>query len=453
MKLLFVLLAALFISPALLAQSEVFDLVTYTAPKGWAKELTDNQVVYSKTGKDKKSWCRIIIIRSVPSKGSVEEDFKNTWEVLATEQYKATGLQENDIVEADGWKLKAGAGKFTYNNADAMILLTTVSGYGVCINILSTTNSQDFADDIETFLGAIDIKKPSAPPPANNAGDNNTSTSSAEFTFHTTNFDNGWTSSIKEDWVEVSKGDVTVYLWYALPYNASDYSGTGVQARLFYWENYVSRYFTIETTKYDNMGFLSDISQDLVEGWATNKQTGQRKYMAMRLFISTNAASIIIVAAPDEQSLLKSFPNYTKKYTDDIGPMSYYNRFAIGTNDITGTWIDGGTSAAYMYYTGATGTYGAMAVASTDSKFNFYKAGSYDCVEKSTMGHVGALSSYKAEYKGKCTVTNWGITLTNRFQGKTDNYNAWFEVVRGGRVLCLQDQQYSGVRYHLVKTK
>jgi hypothetical protein len=66
-------------------------------------------------------------------------------------------------------------------------------------------------------------------------------------------------------------------------------------------------------------------------------------------------------------------------------------------------------------------------------------------------GIVGSMSTYSQEYKGRSVVTNWEITLPNRWQGKTSTFHAWFEVVRGGRVLYLQDVQYSGSRFSLVR--
>ncbi|MCK6616664.1 MAG: hypothetical protein L6Q51_03380 [Cyclobacteriaceae bacterium] len=68
-------------------------------------------------------------------------------------------------------------------------------------------------------------------------------------------------------------------------------------------------------------------------------------------------------------------------------------------------------------------------------------------------GMVGSMQTYSQEYKGKAAVSNWEIILPNRFEGKTSAFHAWFEAVRGGRVLHLQDKQYTGSHYSLVKEK
>ena len=63
--------------------------------------------------------------------------------------------------EADGWKIKAGGAKFTFNNSDAMAMLTTMSGFNRCVSIVATTNRRRiFKEDIETFLSSVDLQKP-----------------------------------------------------------------------------------------------------------------------------------------------------------------------------------------------------------------------------------------------------------------------------------------------------
>jgi hypothetical protein len=66
---------------------------------------------------------------------------------------------------------------------------------------------------------------------------------------------------------------------------------------------------------------------------------------------------------------------------------------------------------------------------------------------------IGNMKFYDQKYNGKMILTNWDLTLTNRFENKTDIYWAQFEAVRGGRVLHLTDKGASGIQYHLVLTK
>lgn len=140
-------------------QKETFDLVTYSPPNGWKKEVTENTISY--TNINKSSWCRIGIIKSTISKGSIEQDFESEWEELIVKNYKPTGARQlNEVQEDDGWSVKDGGTPFTFNNTEAMALLTTMSGFDRCVSIVATTNSQDYLKDIQAFIASVDLIKP-----------------------------------------------------------------------------------------------------------------------------------------------------------------------------------------------------------------------------------------------------------------------------------------------------
>jgi hypothetical protein len=155
------------------AQKETFDVITYTPPKNWKKEVTENITSYTIINKKNNNWCRINIVKSTSSKGSIEQDFESEWQELVVKSYTPTEApQANEVQEAEGWKTKTGAAKFTFNNTDAMALLTTATGYNRCVSIVATTSSQEYIKDIEALLASVDLKKtaiiPAQSPTASN---------------------------------------------------------------------------------------------------------------------------------------------------------------------------------------------------------------------------------------------------------------------------------------------
>ncbi|MGF2412613.1 MAG: hypothetical protein ACQUYJ_09810, partial [Ferruginibacter sp.] len=142
------------------AQKETFDIVTYTPPKKWKKEVTANIISYTIINKQTNNWCRINIVKSTISKGSIEQDFESEWQELVVKSYSpAEAPQLNEVQEAEGWKIKAGGAKFIFNNTNAMAMLTTISGYDRCVSIVATTNGTSYLKDIETLLASVDLKK------------------------------------------------------------------------------------------------------------------------------------------------------------------------------------------------------------------------------------------------------------------------------------------------------
>ncbi len=142
------------------AQKETLDIITYAAPKGWKKEVGENTITYTSSNNKNNTWCQINIVKSTVSKGTIDEDFENEWQELVVKSYNpADAPHLDEAQEANGWKIKAGGAKFVFNNIDAMVFLTTASGYNRCASIIATTNSLDYIKDIEALLASVDLIK------------------------------------------------------------------------------------------------------------------------------------------------------------------------------------------------------------------------------------------------------------------------------------------------------
>ena len=160
----------------LFAQKENFDIIAYTPPAGWKKEVTENIISYTSINNKNKTWCRIGIIKSTISKGNIEADFESEWQNLIVKNYKpADAPQLKEVHETDGWKIKGGSAKFTFNNTDATAFLTTISGFDRCASIVGTTNSQEYLKDIDALMTSVEFKKMGSdtqPPATGNNSDN-----------------------------------------------------------------------------------------------------------------------------------------------------------------------------------------------------------------------------------------------------------------------------------------
>jgi hypothetical protein len=272
------------------------------------------------------------------------------------------------------------------------------------------------------------------------------------YAFTTTNFDNGWTSTIYDDYVLTTKGNLKVYLSYIEKFNESEYSGTGKEKRHHYWNTCVAKYFTTGEMRYNPGGALSDYSSDYIEGEATDKQTGEKRYIAMILNIIpyTGRLSVIIASAPDATQFRRQFPFADDKWKNDLLPMYGYNKFAAGKNDLTGTWSSSG-GGTMSWYSTTTGNYAGATGAATADVFSFNTNGTYSSEHKGGYGVVGAMNTYQQKYKGAYTLNNWELAATNRWDGKTEQYNTWLEVVKGGRILHMDAG--GGKSYTLYKEK
>lgn len=441
------------------SQQQTFDIASFTPPKDWQKKTAENGggLQFSVEDAAKGTYCIITLFKAIPAASNAKNNFDAAWTDLVKGMVTVSSDPEmQPAAEEDGWEAQSGYAPFESEGTKGIVILVATTGFGKMVNIIILTNTDVYEKEMTAFLESVSFKKENGAPEKTPEQVNTIAAPvTGGFAFTSTNFNDGWTSVIQDDWVLVSKGDIKVYLWFALQYNASDFSGTGLVDRDYYWDNYVSKYFTIETKQYkDNGEVLGSLKPAYVEGWATDKQTGQRRFIGMRLDISPNTAYITIGSAKDEESLWKQFPkaNGGAFAPSDLSNMGGYNKFAITVNDIAGTWQDGNTSTAQWYYTTPSGYegYAGMTVAARSATFNFNNGGNYTSIHNGATGAVGNMSTFQQNYKGKYTVSNWALTATNRFEGKTDNFEAWFVAIRGGRILKLKD---GGMEYSLVKTK
>lgn len=267
------------------------------------------------------------------------------------------------------------------------------------------------------------------------------------FTFTSTQFDNGWESTIEEDKVVVTKGHVKVYIYFPVAYD--DVSRAA--GRDYFWDTQISREFRVLSKQYRDDGeYISSLKPPYIEGRAVENKTGKEGFIGVYIGSASGYMYPTLVIAPDEATLRSLFPKANDKYQSDLSAMRDYNKFAIGKNDITGYWVGGG-SAAMDYYNAYTGNYLGMNAAVSSDEFTFNSNGTYSSTHKGATGMVGNMNVYQQQYKGHVTVGNWEITIDHRFEGKTEINYAYFEAVRGGRILHLQNKQYTGQWYHLVK--
>jgi hypothetical protein len=208
---------------SLAQQKGSFDIATFTAPDGW-KEVsnTPDVISYAVTDNQTGSYCQIGIYRSTGSKGSVQSDFQSEWQDLIVKIYETTTSPE--LVPAaskNGWDAQGGVAPFTFSGSQSVAMLVTMSGYARRMSIVILTNTDGYQPQIESFLNSVELEKPASGSSTAASRNQNAVQPKAtapirksDFAFTTTNFDDGWISTVHEDWVEVVKGSTKVLIHY-----------------------------------------------------------------------------------------------------------------------------------------------------------------------------------------------------------------------------------------------
>lgn len=262
------------------------------------------------------------------------------------------------------------------------------------------------------------------------------------FQFTRSEFDDGWVAVEQPDYVQVTKGALTAYLFYRV--TMTEQMRPPVTDVIDYFWNRDGRpRFDLQNAN-KRREESSYPPLEYVEGDVTDRASGKRAFAGMFVSRNNGGALNIMVVAPDKGTFYQAFPK-----PGDLERLMKYNKFAVAPGDLPGYWSESSGAFAQMYYV-QSGNYAGMNAASVSAQFWIAPDGTYRSMHKGATGMVGNQKVFQQEYRGNWKLNgNWEMTMTNRFEGKTDTFLMQFEAVKGGRLLHLTDKQYQGVQYHL----
>jgi hypothetical protein len=446
------------ISQTALCQTQTFDLATYTPPLGWTNEIKDFAASYTKTNNKTKSWCRITIYKSIKSSGDPAVDYASEWNALMVKNKWGSPTPPSPETETeDGWTSNSGFSVFAFENKDAYSLLSTISGYGVELSIVVLMNSQEYSQEVEKMLGSLSLTKPEGQPIANNNETKiveqsvahipitNSAPGSHGISISTTTFDDGWVAQPFADWVRVTKNQTTVLLHFAVQITDELRNTNDIEATLF--DQFIMPRYNVANIRKNQNDSYCYFCIYFFEADAVEKATGKRVHLGFRIITTNGISRCIEIISPSATVFQQEFTDQKK-----LEAMLNYNKFAVASADLIGQWDVSSGSQVDMYNT-VTGSYAGMNFSSSATSFTFNADGTYSSRHSGAFGMVSNTKFYDQKYNGNYTVTNWDITATKQFEGKTKVFWAQFEAVRGGRVLNLTQKEATAMNYHLVKTK
>jgi hypothetical protein len=149
------------------AQKETYDLITYSPPKGWKKDVKPGYVLYS-TAKQ-NSYCMIAIYKSANGTNNIAADFAGEWKQFAATPYNITAQPNlQDVEKENGWVSQTGGATFSNKGGSNILLLATSSGYNKVISVMIITNDTSYMSNIKQFSNSVQLNAPANNPVNNN---------------------------------------------------------------------------------------------------------------------------------------------------------------------------------------------------------------------------------------------------------------------------------------------
>ncbi len=262
------------------------------------------------------------------------------------------------------------------------------------------------------------------------------------FAFTTTNFDDGWTSNVREDWVEVRKGTTRVLIHHPNK-DADAYNSVLSDGLNKAWNILVApRYNNI--MNYELRPITGWQTIEFAEADALEKSTGQHVHIVLFKYDYSNGTGRYMeFITRDKNSFEQEFGPYHASTSgwENLEKMATYNKFAVAASDLTGKWTND-FSGALQYVNAYTGADAAMATHASNEVFDFGPGNTYRWDLGVASGNVGAIKFQSVRSSGTFSLAgNWQVTFSD-IEGRPRTFNAYFSSVKGARLLWLDERAF-----------
>jgi hypothetical protein len=279
---------------------------------------------------------------------------------------------------------------------------------------------------------------------------------SSGFAFTTTNFDDGWTSTVQEDWVAVTKGNMKVLLHY--PKEGTVFPADPDVLTSTAWNILVApRYSNLK--KYKTSYIATYNRPYLGMGYAVENATGKNVFI---VFFRQGHSGWTEFVAPDKDSFIQQYKFDPEAIQWDsesdllipLANMTVYSKFAVAASDINGKWTSDFTGIQQLYYV-YTGNYAGMQINQSNEEFFFGQGYTYKWKLLVVNGMAGNAKANQVQSSGTFTVlNNWQVKFS-KIESGPKTFNAYWSCIKGARILNLLDAQYPGsgiyTKYGLAK--
>ena len=293
-----------------------------------------------------------------------------------------------------------------------------------------------------------DQQQPVSTPVQNNEGGQHQppgqAISNTGFFFGTTNFDDGWTSTVQEDWVLTVKADIKILIHYPNA-KADAYNSVLKDGDYTAWNVLVApRYSNMQNFEWRSIQSWESIT--FIEADAVENSTGKSVHIVMfKKHYSNGSGGWLEFITSTKADYENEFGAYhqTSYGWEKTADMQFRNKFAVAATDLNGTWSNNfsGMTQYVNAYTGASA--GADTHASAQN-FVFGSGNTYKWDIAVASGFVGNIKFQSVKSNGKFSLPNaWQVYFSD-LEGKPKTYDAYFSCVKGSRLLWLRDVTYGG---------
>jgi hypothetical protein len=156
-RFLFGQIFCLFVSQAVIAQTETLGIVRYKPPKEWTKTSKENVVVFSSLNRETGGYCFITLHGATSGTGNPQEDFLREWNKLVVKPFGAEPNPKTETESENGWTGISGGSGIEFQGAKSAAFLTVLSRARTVVSILGVANDESYLSHLVAFVSSIEL--------------------------------------------------------------------------------------------------------------------------------------------------------------------------------------------------------------------------------------------------------------------------------------------------------
>src|SRR5688572_16784440 len=185
------------------SQTGTFDIITYTAPGDWKKDVKPGVINFTGVNTSTGGFCVMALFASKTSTGDAKKDFDKEWNELVVTPYQGEAYPKTETqTTAEGWTIVAASAPVKVDGADIYIILSVLSGFGKTVSIRASLNDEAYLPPLTAFLESLELDK--TKPAAVKTNSNTpvkTSTGTSQFGLMIYSPPPGWSHQVYQDGV------------------------------------------------------------------------------------------------------------------------------------------------------------------------------------------------------------------------------------------------------------
>ena len=159
MKPLVILILTIASIPAFAQIRETFDIISFTSPKGWQKEVGQNAVqlgIEDANG----NLCLVTMFKAIAASSDAKANFEASWDNIVKGTVTIKGNREDQPTNSKfGWTVNSGIAQYESDGKKGVAILVTATGDKRMVNILALMNSDAYQSQLADLLDSIVLPK------------------------------------------------------------------------------------------------------------------------------------------------------------------------------------------------------------------------------------------------------------------------------------------------------